>query len=270
MQGRVERLFTYPIKGLSARPLEGVDLAVGQGFPGDRLFGFAKASSGFDPDHPEPLPKTSFIVLAEHAKLAGLETSFDASTGEFVAEANDGGTLRFDLSSADGKRQAADFLTRLLDLSDADRPNFVEGSPHRFTDVSVVSETMMNAVSLINLDSVEAFGARIGETVDPMRFRANIYFGGWPPFSELDMVDREISLGRARLKVLLRTQRCAATEVNPGTAERDLRVPYLLRKTYGHLDMGIYAEVIAGGSIGPGDLITVDPARQSDGLDRVF
>ncbi len=216
------------------------------------------------------MPKTSFVVLAQHAKLAGLDTSFDASTGEFVARARDGGTLRFDLSAEDGKRQAADFLTRLLDLPEAERPNFVEGSPHRFTDVSVVSETMMNAVSLINLDSVEAFGARIGETVDPMRFRANIYLRGWPPFAELDLVDREISLGQARLKVLLRTQRCAATEVNPKTAERDLRVPYLLRKNYGHLDMGIYAEVIAGGAIGPGDTIAVEPARQRDGLEEVF
>ncbi len=270
MQGRVEKLFTYPVKGLSARSLESVDLETGQGFPGDRLFGFAKANSGFDPANPKPLPKTSFIVLAEHAKLAGLKTSYDASTSEFVAHANDGGALRFDLSAEDGKREAADFLTRLLDLSDAERPQFVEGSPHRFTDVSVVSETMMNAVSLINLDSVEAFGARIGETVDPLRFRGNIYFRGWPPFAELDLVDREIRLGQARLRVLLRTQRCAATEVNPTTSERDLRVPYLLRKHYGHFDMGIYAEVIASGAIGPGDAISAEPDRQSGGTDGLF
>ena len=146
MQGRVETLFTYPIKGLRARPLESVDLTVGQGFPGDQLFGFAKANSGFDPDDPKPLPKTSFIVLAQYAKLAGLDTSFDGSTGEFVARSRDGGTLRFDLSIEDGKRLVAGFLTRLLGLSDAERPQFVEGSPHRFTDVSVVSEIMMNAV----------------------------------------------------------------------------------------------------------------------------
>ena len=270
MQGRVEALYTYPIKGLSARPLQSVDMSAGQGFPGDRLFGFAKANSGFDPDDPKPMPKTGFVVLAQHARLAGLDTSFDGTTGEFVANAADGETLRFDLSAENGKRQAADFLTMLLGLPEAERPQFVEGSPHRFTDVSVVSETMMNAVSLINLDSVEAFGARIGETVDPMRFRANVYFRGWPPFAELDLVDREIHVGQARLKVLLRTQRCAATEVNPRTAERDLRVPYLLRKHYGHLDMGIYAEVVGGGAIAPGEAISVGNPRRGDGVDGIF
>ena len=47
-------------------------------------------------------------------------------------------------------------------------------------------------------------------------------------------------------------------------------MPYLLRKTYGHLDMGIYAEVIAGESIGPDDTIYVESVRQSEGLDGVF
>lgn len=270
MQGRVESLFTYPIKGLSAHALKDVELTPGQGFPGDRVFGFAKANGGFDPDNPRPLPKTSFIVLMQHAKLAGLETTFDPSTGAFSVRTDNGETLQFDLSTDGGKRYAAEFLSDLLGLAAEERPQFVVGSPHRFTDVSVVSETMMNAVSLINLDSVTDLEQRIGKPVDPMRFRANIYFRGWPAFSELEMVDREIRIGTATLKVLLRTQRCAATEVDPKTAERDLPVPFLLRKNYGHLDMGIYAEVVGGGAIAPGDGITLASPRQSDVVRDVF
>ncbi len=270
MQGRVESLFTYPIKGLSARALQDVELTAGQGFPGDRVFGFAKANGGFDPDNPRPLPKTSFVVLMQHAKLAGLDTSFDPSTGTFLVRTHGGESLQFDLSTDGGKRYAAEFLSDLLGLAAEERPQFVAGSPHRFTDVSVVSETMMNAVSLINLDSVGDLEARIGKPVDPMRFRANIYFRGWPAFSELEMVGREIRLGAATLKVLLRTQRCAATEVDPKTAERDLAVPFLLRKNYGHLDMGIYAEVIEGGPVTPGDTIALAPLRQSEAVKDVF
>jgi len=255
MDGRLHSLFTYPIKGLSPEPLDAVQLVAGEGFPGDRLFGFAKADSGFDPDNPRPLPKDRFIVLMQHAKLAGMKTSFDAATGAFVARFDDGGDLRFDLTTEGGKRRLARFMVEFLGLEDGAPPRFVSAQPHRFTDVSVVSETMMNAVSLINLASVDDFQTRIETPVDPMRFRGNIYFDGWPAFSELDLVGREIRAGEARLKVLLRTKRCAATEVNPRTAERDVAVPYLLRKTYGHFDMGIYAEVIDGGRIAPGDPI---------------
>jgi uncharacterized protein YcbX len=114
---------------------------------------------------------------------------------------------------------------------------------------------MMNAISLINLDSVRDFEKRIGRAVDPMRFRANIYFDGWPPFRELDLVGKEISIGGVRLKVVMRTRRCAATEVNPQTARRDIAVPRMLMSTYDHPDMGVYAEVLGTGVIHPGDPI---------------
>ena len=269
MQGRIEQLYTYPIKGFSARPLASVDLAAGQGFPGDRLFGFAKANGGFDPADPKPLPKTSFVVLMQHAGLAGLVTQFEEAT-RVLTVALDGRTLRFDLTSETDRNRAAELLSEQLDLAEEERPRFVAGSPHRFTDVSVVSETMMNAVSLINLDSVAAFADRIEAPVDPMRFRANIYFRGWPAFSELELVGRSIRIGPAVLKVLKRTQRCAATEVNPRTAERDLRVPFLLRKTYGHLDMGIYAEIVQGGAIEPGSRILTLKARGSEDVADLF
>ncbi len=112
---------------------------------------------------------------------------------------------------------------------------------------------MMNAISLINLNSVADFSARLGGIpVDPLRFRANLYFDGWPAFSELDCVDGEFEVGPLRLRVLQRIRRCAATEVNPTTAERDIAVPRLLKEHYGHVDMGIYAEVLTGGRVEPG------------------
>ena len=269
MQGRIEQLYTYPIKGLSPQPLESVELAAGQGFPGDRLFGFAKANGGFDPDHPKPLPKTSFVVLMEHARLAGLVTGFDEASRELTVTMN-GQTRRYDLGSEVGRKDAADLLSNELDLREDERPQFVEGSPHRFTDVSVVSETLMNSVSLINLDSVEEFADRVETPVDPLRFRANIYFRGWPAFSELDLIGRDIQIGSSILRILKRTQRCAATEVNPQSAERDLRVPFLLRKHYGHLDMGIYAEVVQGGSMEPGSRILTLKPRVGDSIADLF
>jgi len=69
-------------------------------------------------------------------------------------------------------------------------------------------------------------------------------------------VGQEITIGRARLKVVKRIMRCAATDVEPGTGVRDLSIPSTLMRTYGHPDCGIYAEVIEGGEIAPGDSIS--------------
>ena len=70
------------------------------------------------------------------------------------------------------------------------------------------------------------------------------------------MVGREIAIGSgARLKVVKRIVRCAATNVDPQTGERDLAIPDTLLRTWGHADCGIYAEVIAPGDIAIGDAV---------------
>jgi MOSC domain-containing protein YiiM len=55
-----------------------------------------------------------------------------------------------------------------------------------------------------------------------------------------------------------RIVRCAATNVDPETAARDLNIPHTLMRHLGHADCGVYAEVIAGGSIGVGDPIATE------------
>ncbi len=51
--------------------------------------------------------------------------------------------------------------------------------------------------------------------------------------------------------------RCTATTVNPETAERDIDVPGDLRRSFGHVNMGIYAEVVEGGTVAVGDQVIV-------------
>ena len=108
-------------------------------------------------------------------------------------------------------------------------------------------------VSLINLASITALEAVVGAPVDPLRFRANVYLEEVPASSELDWVGSEIALGGARLRIIAAITRCAATEVNPATAERDLDIVGALQRGFGHNQMCIYAEVLAGGEIAIGD-----------------
>jgi uncharacterized protein YcbX len=112
------------------------------------------------------------------------------------------------------------------------------------------SDVASKVVSIINLTSVAALGAIIGAPIDPLRFRANVYVSGWPAWSELDLVGRRITIGdSARLKIVKRIVRCAATEVDPQTGIRDLPIPDTLMQSLGHRDLGVYGEVIAAGEV---------------------
>lgn len=248
MVTKIDTLTRYPIKGLSGQLLDRVQLEPGQGFPCDRQFGFARPNSGFDPSNPKPLPKTKFYMLARDAKLALLSSEFDDKSGVLSIVLPEA-TESFDIMTNEGKQLASQCLKSFLDLPDDETPQLFAASPHRFTDVSVVSTEMMNAVSLINLDSVRELSKAIGQEVDPNRFRGNIHLSGLAPFSELEMIGQLITIGTARLKIVKRTKRCPATEVDLSSGERNMNVPGLLQDHYGHKDMGVYAEVLDGGVV---------------------
>src|SRR6266566_4278471 len=97
---------------------------------------------------------------------------------------------------------------------------------------------------------------RSAHRFDPLRFRGNLYVAGWPAWHEFALLDREIGVGAAaRVKTVKRIRRCAATEVDPRTAARDLPIPGTLLQRFGHGDCGVYAEVTAAGEIAPGDAV---------------
>ena len=129
-------------------------------------------------------------------------------------------------------------------------PKVLHAPGHSFSDVA------KKVVSIINLDSVAALENVIAAPVHPLRFRGNLYVDGWPAWREFDLLGREISLaGGARLKVIKRIVRCAATNVDPETGVRDLSIPDTLMRSFGHADCGVYAEVVAGGEVAVGDAV---------------
>lgn len=258
--GAVDSLFVYPVKGLTGQRLDTVALEPGAGFPHDRVLALARPEGRYRPGHDGPLPKDQFFMLARDERLAGLETRLEPASGRLRVRVRGHLVLEADLVTDDGAARACAFFGRVLDRTAADGPVLARGGARRFTDVSVVSDPMMNAISLINLASVRDLERRIGAPVDPRRFRANLYVDGLPPFCELDVVGQEVRVGELVMRAVLNTRRCAATEVNPDTARRDLSIPQLLVHEYGHSEMGVYLEVLRGGRLRPGDRVVVPRA----------
>ena len=112
-------------------------------------------------------------------------------------------------------------------------------------------------LSLINLATVRDLERVIGAPVDPMRFRGNLYVEGLDPWVELDWHGDEIAMpSGASFRCEGPIDRCAATNVDPATGQRDMAIPRTLMASYGHDNLGVFLQVTAGGRIRVGDPIT--------------
>lgn len=246
---RIDYLYRFPVKGLSAEALEWAEVEEGGTMPWDRAFALAQGDSGFDPEHPAWLPKDNFMCLKRNARIAKLRASFDPRTGGLRLSGPDGGGLTANAFSAEGRERISAYLTAFLGEEARGAPRFHHVPGHMFSD------NRNKVLSLIGLASLRDLEARVGARRHRRRFRANVWFSGAQPLAELDWVGRQVQIGGAMLRVLKRIPRCPATEVNPTTAERDANPVAELRAQYGHGDFGVYAQVIEGGRFAVGDSI---------------
>ena len=69
---------------------------------------------------------------------------------------------------------------------------------------------------------------------------------------------KKISVGNSILEVFKKTQRCAATNVNPKNAIRDINIPNEINTHYGHLDLGVYARVLKSGLVSISDKLYIN------------
>ena len=249
---QIASLYRYPVKGLSPEPLPRVALEVGQTFPADRRYAIENGGSGFDPETPAWLPKSHFLMLMRNERLAGLQTHFEDRTNLLTIRKGGHIAAQGDLETREGRLAIEQFFVANFASDLKGAPKILSSAGHSFSDVA------RNVVSIINLASVRAIENMVGAPVHPLRFRANLYVEGWPAWHEFDLMDRTLAIGATRLKVVKRIVRCAAVNVDPDSAERDLEIPQALQRRLGHGDCGIYAEVIAGGTIAVGDAITVE------------
>jgi uncharacterized protein len=249
--GRVAELYRYPVKGLSGEGLNSVPLRPGTTFPMDRAFALENGPSGFDPSAPAWQPKIKFLCLMRNARIASLTTRYDDDTETLIVSKNGETLLEARLPVASERTKLEQFFQNFMGTEARGKIRLLDGSGHSFSDVA------KKVVSIINLQSVASLEQSIGRKVHPLRFRGNVYVEGMPAWLETELVNRTIQIGNVRLRVVKSIQRCAATEVDPETAARDIDVPGALFRLTGEEDCGIYAEVLTAGTIAPGDPFSI-------------
>ncbi|HMA16190.1 MAG: MOSC domain-containing protein [Bacteroidota bacterium] len=241
MTATVQQLCRYPVKGLNAEVLERVALTAGEGLPDDRRFGVAYGlGTG---------ARRGFFDLVGEERLAQLRVAYDPAGPTITLSRQGRQVVSANPADQTGRMLLSQFFAGFLAGSARGTPSFQEAGEE------TRAALLPNPVSILNLASIRDLERVARQPVDPRRFRGNIIIDGLPAWAEFGWLGREIRIGQARLKVVERIQRCAATNVNPDSAERDMNIPLTLRKGFGHIDMGVYAAVMADGEVNTGDLV---------------
>jgi uncharacterized protein YcbX len=253
---KIASLYRYPVKGLTPEKLAVANLTPGRCIPWDRAFALAQGDAILDPENPAWISKTNFMCLLRNANIALLQTRFDEATGLLTLAPPKGDSLQASPFTPEGQAALTQFLTAYLGRDARFGPNnqppvFRHFPGHSFCDHKT------QVISLIGLGSLRALESAVAAPRDERRFRANIYIENIAPWAEFGWLGQKIQIGPVTAIVQERIDRCGATTVNPDTAERDANPVKELQQNFGHIELGIFAEILTPGAIQPGDEITL-------------
>ena len=229
---RVAALWRYPVKSMHGQPLASAALTP-HGLAGDRRYAFE--SSGAPPG-----------MLRLTGRGRGEILRFRAETnpaGETAVLAPDG------------------HLYGIEEAALRDHLTLVFNDTHALTlTESPTPQTDCRPLSFISLETVRHLSEQLGQTIDPRRFRANLYLesaqpGGQQPFWEDALVGHLLRIGpEASVRVLERDPRCRFITLDPETAEP---LPGLMKLLDRHHQTraGVYASIAQAGPIALDDSV---------------
>lgn len=251
----VQRLFVYPLKGLSAHERDRVELQLGHGIPGDRAFAlfYKQDPTDIDPTTVPWMKKHNFAMQNDWHALAALECFYNPDTQTLTVKRKGVELLVASTNTCKGRDLISAFFTGYLagiyPSQGAKHPHRAplqlvgEFPKTRYPDREVVH------ISLVSQETINHLSELAGQSIDVRRFRPNIVIEGVSPWQEFDWVGREIQLGTARIVITAKINRCLNIDVNPETGERDVNLLALLQKHFHHTQTGILARVISNGYV---------------------
>jgi uncharacterized protein YcbX len=204
----VTNLYTFPVKGARGQSPNALEVDAIVGVQGDRRFAIKRK-----PGQPDVwASKVHFRVCMNTPEMA-------AQTPVFAERS---AAARSDIELDRAWLQSLATVLREGEIDTLDTKgafNLVDTDPHKYGPT----------VSFLNLASVRALAAETGWTIEPERFRMNVWYDDGQPFSELAWADsfpgtREIAVGDLRLRIQDACERCLAVEANPQTGQRDLPI----------------------------------------------
>lgn len=256
--GHVDSLWVYPVKGAAGVRVGEVDVLPGSGAQHDRSLAIARGDASV-PHRTRWRPRSAFKQVARDPDMTQVTvTMLGPGAVELRHRAHPGGPP-VSSDQASEEQQAV-----LREWFGEPGLRLVHADPGALWDLADTE------LSLINLASVRALERHTDRELDTRRFRSNVYVDGLPAFAELSWVGRRLRLGDCEVEVIRPTGRCRATSANPSTGERDIELPSVLTRAFGHPNLGVYLRVVGPARLRVGAAVTVDgrpdPPRLLDGL----
>ncbi|TKW66975.1 MAG: MOSC domain-containing protein [Paracoccus denitrificans] len=252
---RLAQIWRYPVKSIGRERITRARLDKGGKLPFDRHWAVlheGAADRVTDGDTLDGwLPKAAFLRGAAGPELQAISGGLDGET--LVFSHPEHGSI----SVGPGHEpDCANLIEWLRPLWPQDKP-----PPSQLVrSTEPLTDTRKPFVSINSLDSLAALEAHVGQRIGVERWRGNLWIEGAEPFSEMDWIDREFTIGAVRLIGRKPIGRCSATSVDTQTGTPDFDMIQTLTEYRGHSTFGIYAEVLEGGEIAEMDEVTLSPA----------
>jgi uncharacterized protein YcbX len=245
MTWQLAQIWRHPIKGIGAEQLSHVGLHPDRPLPLDRAWAVleegGEAADGWRPCN-------NFLRGAKGPSLMAVTARIVDDTIHLAHPD------RPDLAIIPGTPDAARALFAWLKpIYPANRrgPASLVKAPE-----AGMSDAPFASVSVLNLASLRALSQKLGQDLDPRRFRGNLWLEGLAPWEEFDLVGKRLRIGEAELEVIEPIGRCRATEANPDTGRRDAATLAALEDGWGHTQFGVYSMVRRGGRVATGDQVS--------------
>jgi len=247
MTATLAAIYRHPVKSLGEEALEAVTLEGGRHMPWDRVWAIAHGGSAFDAERPEWVGPRNFVTQTFVPRLAQIKARYDEASARLALSHPD----RPEITIEPESEEAAVALTEwIAPLAEGRR-----AGPFRLCRLpgGALTDFPDTHLSLNSTRSLAILAQAAGRPLEHIRFRANLWIDGLEPWEEFELIGREIAVGPARLRVTEPITRCNATAASPATGARDVAVPEILERNWGHMDFGVYAQVVEGGRIARGD-----------------
>ena len=249
---KIENLFYSPVKSISFTKSEFLNVLKDKGIQSDRIFAFVQNLDSISIKNLLEDPKfrklNNFITLKNTPELN--KYNFIYIKDKLILKKQDEIIISINPFLENEKKLLCDKINHIIIKNK--KLDFLMDEKNPFFD------TMPdNSISLVNKKSVTDFSMKILSDIEFERFRANIYIDGLAAWEERNWIGKTIKINNIDFFVSGEISRCSATNLKPSTDIVTINLPNQLKKTYDHINMGIYLVPLQNGVISKNDKIII-------------